>query len=111
LSFRNTGEQKNEALRLKISHFYDRPSSHVSHLPARRGYLDILLLCVGIVLLITMLKHLLLPLTALVIVCADDYDHRYKEGDRVDLWVNKVRESIPKLQLLCEGRGLLYYTL
>ena len=56
-----------------------------------------------------MLKHLLLPLTALVIVCADDYDHRYKEGDRVDLWVNKVRESIPKLQLLCEG-GLLYST-
>lgn len=58
-----------------------------------------------------MLKHLLLPLTALVIVCADDYDHRYKEGDRVDLWVNKVRESIPKLQLLCEGgRGVCFTT-
>ena len=49
-----------------------------------------------------MLKHLLLPLTALVIVCADDYDHRYKEGDRVVLWVNKVRESqlLPEIYIL-----------
>jgi hypothetical protein len=33
----------------------------------------------------------LLPLVvAASVVCADEYDHRYKEGDRVDLWVNKV---------------------
>ena len=33
----------------------------------------------------------LLPLVVAVsVVCADEYDHRYKEGDRVDLWVNKV---------------------
>lgn len=50
-----------------------------------------------------MLKHLLLPLTALVIVCADDYDHRYKEGDRVDLWVNKVRDVNCLNDLLTKG--------
>jgi hypothetical protein len=26
-------------------------------------------------------------------VHADDYNHRYKAGDHVDLWVNKVREK------------------
>jgi len=38
------------------------------------------------------MKQFLIPLAALACgVCsADDYDHRYKEGDRVDLWVNKV---------------------
>ncbi len=30
-------------------------------------------------------------LGAVVVVHADDYNHRYKAGDHVDLWVNKVR--------------------
>ena len=35
----------------------------------------------------------LLPLVVAVsVVCADEYNHRYKEGDRVDLWVNKVSQ-------------------
>jgi hypothetical protein len=39
--------------------------------------------------MIAMMK--LLPLVVAVsVVCADEYNHRYKEGDRVDLWVNKV---------------------
>lgn len=29
--------------------------------------------------------------TAVAVVNADEYTHRYKKGDRVDLWVNKVR--------------------
>jgi len=38
------------------------------------------------------MKRLLTPflLLAAPAVRGDDYDHRYKEGDRVDLWVNKV---------------------
>lgn len=34
-----------------------------------------------------LITHLLLLVGA---ARADEYDHRYKEGDRVDLWVNKV---------------------
>lgn len=37
-----------------------------------------------------MIKHLLPLIVAASVVCADEYNHRYKEGDRVDLWVNKV---------------------
>lgn len=35
----------------------------------------------------------LLLLTAVIqrVVNGDEYTHRYKNGDRVDLWVNKVR--------------------
>ena len=29
-------------------------------------------------------------LGAVAVVLADEYDHRYKKGDRVDLWVNKI---------------------
>jgi hypothetical protein len=35
----------------------------------------------------------LLPLLAVISgAYADDYNHRYKERERVDLWVNKVRQ-------------------
>lgn len=39
-----------------------------------------------------MVKRLLLPLLAATgaVVVADEYNHRYKEGEKVDLWVNKV---------------------
>jgi hypothetical protein len=37
-----------------------------------------------------MIKQLLPLVAAASVVCADEYNHRYKEGDRVDLWVNKV---------------------
>mmetsp|Transcript_8546 Transcript_8546/g.14987 ORF Transcript_8546/g.14987 Transcript_8546/m.14987 type:complete len:684 (-) Transcript_8546:183-2234(-) len=39
-----------------------------------------------------MMKQLILPLLAAIIpgAGADEYNHRYAEGDRVDLWVNKV---------------------
>jgi hypothetical protein len=37
------------------------------------------------------MKHLLLFTAALATVGADEYNHRYKAGDKVDLWVNKVR--------------------
>lgn len=36
------------------------------------------------------MKHLFPFLAAISGAFADDYNHRYKEGDRVDLWVNKV---------------------
>lgn len=31
-----------------------------------------------------------LTTAAVAVVNADEYTHRYKKGDRVDLWVNKV---------------------
>ena len=40
----------------------------------------------------SMMKQLLTFLAAIAAVGADEYNHRYKEGDRVDLWVNKVRD-------------------
>ena len=40
--------------------------------------------------LFAMIKQLLPLVAAASVVCADEYNHRYKEGDRVDLWVNKV---------------------
>lgn len=43
-----------------------------------------------------MMKTYFFPiLVAFSGVQADDYDHRYKEGDRVDLWVNKVSLALP----------------
>jgi hypothetical protein len=34
---------------------------------------------------------LLTALSLAAVVTSDEYNHRYKKGDRVDLWVNKVR--------------------
>jgi len=39
------------------------------------------------------MKHLLPFLAAISGAFADDYNHRYKEGDRVDLWANKVSST------------------
>jgi hypothetical protein len=41
-----------------------------------------------------MIKQLLPLVAAASVVCADEYNHRYKEGDRVDLWVNKVSPEL-----------------
>jgi HJR/Mrr/RecB family endonuclease len=41
---------------------------------------------------ILLTKSTLLTAASLVaVVTSDEYTHRYKKGDRVDLWVNKVR--------------------
>jgi len=34
---------------------------------------------------------LLTAASLVAVVTGDEYTHRYKKGDRVDLWVNKVR--------------------
>ncbi len=55
-----------------------------------------------------MIKQLLPLVVAATVVCADDYNHRYKEGDRVDLWVNKVSPEpmLLNANLACrQGRG------
>ena len=39
------------------------------------------------------MKQPFLLLAAIATVGADDYNHRYKEGEKVDLWVNKVRRQ------------------
>jgi len=36
------------------------------------------------------MKRFLLLAAALSTAGADEYNHRYKAGDKVDLWVNKV---------------------
>jgi hypothetical protein len=41
-----------------------------------------------------MLKQFLPLVAAASVVCADEYNHRYKEGDRVDLWVDKVSPEL-----------------
>jgi hypothetical protein len=38
----------------------------------------------------TTMKQFLLLAAALARAGADEYNHRYKAGDKVDLWVNKV---------------------
>ena len=48
-----------------------------------------------------MMRQPFLFLAAIAAVGADDYNHKYKEGDKVDLWVNKV--SCDKLMLLYES--------
>ena len=61
---------------------------------------------------LAMIKQLIPLVVAVSVVCADEYNHRYKEGDRVDLWVNKVSQCcgvLPVCDVAClRGRRRIW---